>query len=157
MASPDIIHATLTVTRDYPYPLERVFAAWSSAKAKRQWFGAETDGFEIDDYRLEFRSGGVERCHGSKPGGGTFTNDGVYHYIVENEKIVLTYYMTIDGAPYSVSMTIVEFEARGPGTRIKLTEDNAFLMGRDENASRSEGWLWGLGRLEEAFKAERLV
>ncbi|MFC2951873.1 SRPBCC family protein [Marinicaulis aureus] len=156
MNSPEIAHASLTVTRDYDFPPERVFAAWSSAEAKRQWFGAESDGFEIEEYRLDFRPGGAERYYGRKPGGGTFSNDGVYHYIVENEKIVLTYYMTIDDAPYSVSMTIIEMKPHGNGTRLTLTEGNAFLTGVDENAGRTEGWNWGLGRLEEALNNQRL-
>ncbi|WP_428407841.1 SRPBCC family protein [Hyphococcus sp.] len=156
MSAPDIVHARLTVTRDYDQPPELVFAAWSSAEAKRQWFGAESDGFEIENYKLDFRPGGAERCHGRKPGGGVFTNDGVYHYIVEDEKIVLTYYMTIDGAPYSASLTSIELKPQGRGTRLTLTEHNAFLMGRDENASRTEGWTWGLGRLDDALKHERL-
>ena len=156
MNTPDIVHASLTVTRDYDFPPERVFAAWSTAEAKRQWFGAESDGFKLDEYRLDFRPGGVERCYGRKPGGGGFSNDGVYHYIVENEKIVLTYYMTIDDAPYSVSMTIIELAPHGNGTRLTLTEDNAFLTGVDENAGRTKGWSWGLGRLEEALKQQRL-
>ena len=156
MSAPDIVHASLTVSRDYDFPPERVFAAWSTAEAKRQWFGAERDGFEIEEYRLDFRPGGAERCYGRKPGGGGFSNDGVYHYIVENEKIVLTYYMTIDDAPYSVSMTIIEMEPHGNGTRLTLIEDNAFLTCVDENAGRTEGWTWVLGRIDEALKNQRL-
>ncbi|WP_375201176.1 SRPBCC domain-containing protein [Hyphococcus sp.] len=156
MSAPDIVHASLTVTRDYDHPPERVFAAWSSAEAKRQWFGADSDGFEIEEYKLDFRPGGSERCHGRKPGGGMFSNDGVYHYIVENEKIVLTYYMTIDGAPYSVSLTIIELTQHGKGTRLKLIEDNAFLTGVDENAGRTKGWTWVLGRIDEELNRQRL-
>ena len=152
MTAPDIVHASLTLTRDYHLPPARVFAAWSSAEAKRQWFGAESDGFQIEEYKLDFRPGGVERCHGRKPGGGTFTNDGVYHYIIENEKFVFSYFMNIDAAPYSASLTSVELKPQGHGTRLTLTEHNAFLMGRDENVSRTEGWSWGLGRLEGAMK-----
>lgn len=156
MSAPDIAHASLTVTRDYDFPPARVFAAWSSAEAKRQWFGAESDGFEIEEYVLDFRPGGAERCFGRKPGGGAFSNEGVYHYIVENEKIVLSYYMTIDGAPYSASLTIIEFTPHGKGTRLKLIEDNAFLTGIDENKGRTEGWGWGLGRLDEELNRQRL-
>jgi len=156
MTAPDIVQASLTVTRDYDFPPERVFAAWSSATAKRQWFGAESDGFEIEEYVLAFRPGEIERCHGRKPGGGTFTNDGVYHYIVDNEKFVFSYFMNIDGAPYSASLTSVEIKPHGRGARLTLTEHNAFLTGEDQNPSRIEGWGWGLGRLEEALKQERL-
>ena len=155
MTTPDIIQATLTVTRDYDFSPEQVFAAWSSTEAKSQWFACAIDHFTIDAYSLDFRSGGAEHCRGAHPGG-VFTNDGIYHYIVENEKIVLSYYMTLDGVPYSVSLTTIEIEARGSGSRLTLTEHNAFLTGNDENKSRTVGWGWGLDRLNNALKEGRL-
>ncbi len=154
MTAPNIIHASLTLTRDYNFPPARVFAAWSSAEAKRQWFAADGDGFEIESYALDFRVGGSERCRGGHPGG-AFTNDGLYHHIIENEQIVLTYFMNVGGEPYSVSLTIVEFKPHGTGTRLTLTEDNAFLTGKDENAGRIEGWTWLLGRIDAAISNER--
>ncbi|WDI32286.1 SRPBCC domain-containing protein [Hyphococcus flavus] len=155
MSAPAIIQASLTIEREFDFPVAKVFSAWTSAEAKRQWFARDTDTLKVEEYALDFRPGGVERCNG-RHARGTFTNDGVYHYIVENEKIVFTYYMTVGGEPYSVSLETLEFEARGNGTLLKLTEHNAFLAGKDENLSRTEGLKWGLGRLNDAFIEGRL-
>ena len=50
----------------------------------------------------------------------------------------------------------IELAPHGKGTRLTLTEDNAFLTGKDENAGRTEGWAWGLGRLDEELNRQRL-
>ena len=52
-------HGTFTLSRTYPVPPERVFAAWSSRESKARWFGAPA----TPDYELDFRVGG----HGDQP------------------------------------------------------------------------------------------
>ena len=32
------VHGTFTIVRELPHPPERVYAAWSDAKAKAAWF-----------------------------------------------------------------------------------------------------------------------
>ena len=46
-------HGSFTLTRTYPVPPERVFAAWSSQESKARWFGTPA-------YELDFRVGGTE-------------------------------------------------------------------------------------------------
>jgi uncharacterized protein YndB with AHSA1/START domain len=49
-------HGTFTLSRTYPVPPERVFAAWSSRESKARWFGAPG----APGYELDFRVGGTE-------------------------------------------------------------------------------------------------
>ena len=71
-------HGTFTLTRTYPVPPERVFAAWSTQEAKARWFGAPgTTG-----YALDFRVGGTETNRGGPPGGPVYTYEATYRDIV---------------------------------------------------------------------------
>jgi uncharacterized protein YndB with AHSA1/START domain len=128
-------HATFTVMRTYPLPPERVFAAWSTPEAKARWFGAPaTTGYELD-----FRVGGTESNRGGPPGGPVYTYDATYRDIVPGERIVYSYSMAADDTVISVSVTTVEFAARGPGTTLTFTEQGVFLDGGDTPAVREKG------------------
>ena len=81
------VHATFDLERTYSAPRGRVFMAFADAPQKRQWaHGAPADG-----YALDFRVGGREHVQMAGPGGGTFTYDGIYYDIVENERIIYAY------------------------------------------------------------------
>jgi uncharacterized protein YndB with AHSA1/START domain len=82
MPSPAVIHHTFTIDRTYPTTRARVWAALSDPKKKRRWF-AESTGFVIDEYSLDFRVGGFERTrfrYGAK--GPPMTNDCIHLKIV---------------------------------------------------------------------------
>ena len=68
-----------------------------------------------------------------------FTVDAQYEDIVENERIVITYVMTIDGARMSVSVATTEFVATPGSTTLTVTEQGTFLDGLDTNAQREQG------------------
>jgi uncharacterized protein YndB with AHSA1/START domain len=125
-------HGTFTVTRTYPAPPARVFAAWSSQESKAGWFGGP-------DYELDFRVGGSEVNRGGPPGGPIFTYKATYQDIVPDERIVYGYVMDADGALVSVSVTTVEFTAAASGTMLTFTEQGVFLDGGDTPAIREKG------------------
>jgi uncharacterized protein YndB with AHSA1/START domain len=128
-------HGTFTITRTYPVPPARVFAAWSSRDAKARWFGAPGE----SDFALDFRVGGTETNRGGPPDGPVYTYEAQYKDIVDDERIVYAYAMHADDALISVSVATVEFAADGAGTALTLTEQGVFLDGGDTPAAREKG------------------
>jgi uncharacterized protein YndB with AHSA1/START domain len=148
-------HGSFIIERRYNAAPERVFAAWSDAKAKRTWF-AEGEGWDIKSYELDFREGGAETSKfrflkGEETFGEEtwFGNDTVFNEVVPNERIIYTYSMDRNGARFSVSLASVEFHANGKGTRLVLSEHGAFFDGADGIKMREEGWQELLGKLGE--------
>ena len=93
--------------------------------------------------------GGRERSLGGPKDGPVNTYNAVYWDIVENERIVYTYEMLMDGRRTSVTLATVELRAEGDGTRLVLREDGAFFDELIDPALREDGWgslLDALGR-----------
>ena len=132
MTKRSVTHSTFGLEREYAVPPARVFAAWSDPEAKSEWFGAS-------DFELDFRVGGREVNRGGPEGGPVFTYDARYQDIVDGERIVYTYDMLMDDTRISVSVTTVEFEPSGDGTRLTYTEQCAFLDGHDTPEQREQG------------------
>jgi uncharacterized protein YndB with AHSA1/START domain len=125
-------HGTFIITRTYPVPPARVFAAWSSQEAKARWFG-------VPDHELDFRVGGTEVNRGGPPGGPVYTYEATYRDIVRDERIVYSYVMDADDRLISVSVTTVEFAPAASGTTLTFTEQGVFLDGADTPAIRQKG------------------
>jgi uncharacterized protein YndB with AHSA1/START domain len=131
------VHSTFVVERTYAASPERVFAAWSDQAAKAQWVGPAEK--HAESYSLDFREGGREHLSVPAPDGAVYSFDSVYADIVRGRRIVHTYDMHRDDARISVSVTTIEFEAVGNGTRLTLTEQGVFLDGLDTPAEREHG------------------
>jgi uncharacterized protein YndB with AHSA1/START domain len=138
MTERSVTHATFTVERTYDAAPEKVFAAFANPAEKRRWF-AEGEGWHADKFEMDFRPGGIETCIFRFGDGPTGRNDTVYQDIVENRRIIAAYTMTIGGNRISASLATIEFEPAGAGTRLKYTEQDAFLDGHDNAAQREEG------------------
>ena len=150
MAGP-VVHRTLSVERTYPAPPARVFAAFADPGTKRRWF-AEGEGWEVDEFTLDFRVGGFERTRFRSVGGAPGRNDALFLDIVAGERIVFAYALTAGEVRTSAALTTVELAADGGGTRLLLTEQVAFLDGADGTASRQSGWGHLLDRLGDAIR-----
>src|ERR1700730_6119364 len=131
MTERSVTHATFVVERTYDASPARVFAAWADPAAKARWFG------QPDEF--DFTVGGREINRGGPEGGPTFTFDARYQDIVEDNRILYTYDMHLDGQRISVSLATVELEPTGAGTRLIFTEQGAFLDGHDTLPQREQG------------------
>jgi uncharacterized protein YndB with AHSA1/START domain len=143
MSERNIVHATFTLERTYPLPPARVFEAWADPKIKARWFAGNAD-----NYKMEFRSGGIEHNHAVHEGK-RMTWESLYREIVPHERIVYTSVLSEDETVATASLTTVEFVADGGGTTLVLVEAGAYLDGREQPAWREEGtgdWLDALGR-----------
>ena len=137
-------HATFVVERTYQADAGRVFEAWADPEVKGKWF-SKPDQFE-------FRIGGREYSSGGPPEGPVFTFDAVYQEIIQDERIVYTYTLDMNGTRMSVSTTTVELFAVDGATKLVFTEQGAFFDGHDTPEIREHGtgeMLDALGKLFE--------
>ncbi|HJU40517.1 MAG TPA: SRPBCC domain-containing protein [Tahibacter sp.] len=159
MSDTTVVHDTFVIERIYAAAPARVFAAFADPVKKRRWF-AEGDGFDIDEYTLDFRVGGSERTRfrfemPGRPGKTSGVNDTVFTDIVENRRIVFAYAMTIAGQRISSSQTTFELVPDGAGTTLVMTEQAAFFDGADGAERREGGWRELLDSLGRALDADR--
>jgi uncharacterized protein YndB with AHSA1/START domain len=144
-----VAHATFVLERTYGAAPTRVFAAWADPAAKARWFKSPEE-WGPGEFELDFRVGGRELNRGGPKGGPVVTYSARYQDIVPDERIVYTYSMHLDQALLSVSVATVELYSDGTGTRLVLTEQGAYLDGRDSPDQRQQG----AGELLDALGAE---
>jgi uncharacterized protein YndB with AHSA1/START domain len=150
MTKAKIDHASFTVARDFKASPARVYRAHLDKAAKERWFTAG-EGFETFKYEIDARVGGHEVWHGAHQGGPKITNDTYYLDLVENERIILAYEMTIGGQRISASLLTIVIEPNGGGSRLTLTEQGAYLADGDAGVIGREQ---GTRQLLEALARE---
>jgi len=92
-------------------------------------------------------AGGGERMQVRHATGMVTTFDAVYFDVVADRRLVYAYEMTLDDRKISVSLATMEIEASGTGSRLRVTEQGAFLDGYDDGGKRAQGTGWLLDRL----------
>ena len=131
-------HATFRIERVYPQPPARVFRAFADKATVRRW-RVEDEGCEIHEFKYDFRVGGAEVSRFTFGGGPEIRLDAQFQDIVTDARIVFVYRMAMGSAPFSTSLTTVEFLRSGGGTRLVFTEQGAFFDGYDSATGREEG------------------
>jgi uncharacterized protein YndB with AHSA1/START domain len=133
-----VVHSTFSVERTYPAAPARVFAAFSNQATKRRWF-VEGEGWEIDEFTMDFRVGGRETSRFRLTGGPPMGNNTIYLDIVPDQRIVVAYTMTVGDKRISASLATIEIMPADAGARLVYTEQGAFLDGADQPAQREAG------------------
>ena len=135
----NVVHGSFTIERELPHAPARVFAAWSDPAAKAKWFAAPAEHWQIVERAMDFRVGGRERAKASWKTGRVSDFQAQYLDIVPARRIVYCYDMFVDEKKISVSLATIQFEAKGKGTRLVVTEQGACLDGYDDAGSRERG------------------
>ncbi len=144
---------TIRLERRYHSPPARVFAAWAEPGVRAQW---DLPGrWVIAEQSFDFREGGREIKRFGPREDARVVAETLYLDIVPARRIVFSYSMTSRGTPISVSLTTVELSTdeagNGAGTRLLLTEQVAFLDGKDREANRREGLASMLDKIGESL------
>jgi uncharacterized protein YndB with AHSA1/START domain len=149
----DTVHGNFTIERHYRVAPSRVFAAFADPAKKKSWF-AVSDSHEITAFESDFRVGGVETLHyrfgpDTPFPGAELINDGIYHDIVPERRIVSSSHMSLGGRIVSVALVTIEISPEGDGTDVTCTFQGAFFEGSDGPEMRKGGWEKLFDRLGE--------
>ncbi len=139
----------LVITRVFDAPRGLVFKAWTDPRHVAQWWGPK--GFTNPVCELDVRPGGAIRIHVRGPDGVVFPMKGVFHEIVEPERLVFTSAaLDEEGNRLFEVLNTVTFARQGGKTTqtlqariVKKTAEAApYLEGMEA------GWTQSLERLE---------
>ena len=131
-------HATFVIERSYPVAVQAVWHALSDNNARDQWFGGGPE-FDVQEKSHEFRVGGRGVEEGQWHGGPRSRFLSTYTDIVEQQRVVFTYDMWVDGRHLSTSLTTIVVEPEDAGTRLTYTEQGVHFDGLDTVEGREEG------------------
>jgi uncharacterized protein YndB with AHSA1/START domain len=144
------MNETMTLTRIYNAPRERVWKAWTDPKQLAQWWGPA--GFTNPVCEIDVRRGGAIRIDMRGPDGTVYPMTGVYQEIVAPERLVFTASALDEkGQPLFEVMNAVTFAEQGGKTILTV---QARVVSRTAGADRylkgqERGWSQSLERLEE--------
>jgi uncharacterized protein YndB with AHSA1/START domain len=135
-----VVHDTIVVERNFAVPPNKVFAAWADATQRVRWHFPGDAGWELTEFEQDFRVGGREHARFGPKGQPNLREEGNFLDIVENTRIVSVGTMHKDDVRISMTLCTVEISADGKGTKLKLTDQSAFLDGRERPDERRSGW-----------------
>ena len=104
VADPDI--PTITITREFDAPPERVYRAWAEPDLVRQWMGPRSVEMDIEEW--DCRTGGSYRYAATQDGEEVARFYGSFHEARPGERLVQTF--TYEGVPDGVSLETMTFE-----------------------------------------------
>ena len=146
-------HATIVIERGFDGPPGRVYAAWAEPALRARW-DYPGEGWEAVQEESDFRVGGRKISRFGPAGDPLYREDLRYQDIVPGERIVFAYTISRGATPISASLSTVELQPDGPRTRMRLTEQVAFLDGGDSAADRERGWGEALDKLDAELRRQ---
>ncbi|MDP3891943.1 SRPBCC family protein [Nocardioides sp.] len=141
VADPDL--PTITITREFDAPPEKVFRAWVDPELFVQWIGPDSVTTTLD--RWDATTGGCYRYVAAVGGEEVARFFGSFHEVRPSERIVQTF--TWEGMPDGVSLETMTFEEL-PGGRTRITgvsvvdsmEAQAAMMASGMEVGINEGY-----------------
>ena len=141
MRTVEIQHSTFVVERELPGSPAHAFRFWADPVLKERWSGCHPDWTVLEDVR-DFQTGGMEVKRWRMPSGTEMAVSTVYLDILPDERIIYAYKMSFGARPDSTSLVSIEFRSLGGRTKVKVTEQGAFLNGGSQErvAGTEEGY-----------------
>jgi uncharacterized protein YndB with AHSA1/START domain len=150
LSATDIQSYTLSLTRDFNAPREKVFQAWTDPEILVKWFGPQ--GVTTESAQIDLTVGGKYQFTLRLPDGQIATHQGEYREIDPPNRLVFTGILDGQGCEgsaglYAETVISIEFEDMGSSTRLTLTHD--FLPTEESKENHSFGWNGSFDRLAE--------
>jgi uncharacterized protein YndB with AHSA1/START domain len=141
----------LTLTRVFDAPRELVFKAWTNPELMARWFGPHI--FTIPVCQLDVRPGGAILIHMRGPDGVDYPLTGIFHEIVQPERIVFSSSAVMDesGKPQLETLSTVTFAEENGKTKMTLhvLVVKASPLAEGPLSGMAEGWTQSLEKLTD--------
>ncbi|WP_378948403.1 SRPBCC family protein [Mesorhizobium sp. ANAO-SY3R2] len=148
MTPSPVAHSTFVIERELPASPRHAYRFWSEAALKQRWNDCHPDWKVVED-SFDFRVGGIEAKRWRLADGSEQTFRALYFDIVPEQRIIYGFDMSFRGQKVSASLATIELIPAGKQTRMKFTEQLAFLGEPDAMRQRIAGTEDGFDRLVE--------
>ena len=153
-STPTAASTKLTLRRIYPVSRERLFDAWTTPEAIKQFYGPND--VVISEASLEPRVGGSYRIGMKRPDGDVWFVKGIYREFDRPSKIVSTWtWEEDDPALEHESLLTVEFLDRGEESELVLTHER--FRDAEQRDGHESGWSAILAQLDACMRPLRIA
>jgi uncharacterized protein YndB with AHSA1/START domain len=144
----------MIATRIFDAPRDVVFRAWTDPERLKRWWGPKS--FTNPRCEVDVRPGGAIRIDMRAPNGIVYPMTGVFHEIVEPERLVFTSAaLDKNGEPLFEILNTVTFAEEGGKTKltVRASVSKAKPEAAPHLAGMEQGWSMTLDRLGEELRA----
>jgi uncharacterized protein YndB with AHSA1/START domain len=127
----------LVIERTFDAPRDLVFKAWTGPERMAQWTGPR--GFTMTSWEMDARPGGSYRMSMRSPDGVEHRVRGIYHEIVENERLVYTW-AWVDEKGQAGHETLITLTFADSGEKTRLTLHQAVFESESARDAHRGGW-----------------
>ena len=135
MPEPRAVECVLILKRIYDAPVERVWAAWTTAEALGKWYMAD-DEHVVHWAEADVRVGGEYRVAFGKPGATPYIETGVFREVKPMVRLAWEAAVSLAGEAMIGESIVLEFRDLGEGrTELVLTSTG------EECWHSAQGWI----------------
>lgn len=145
-----VVHATLVFERSIAAPVDRVFAAYSDLDERLKW-GAPSENTALIYDKADFREGGEDHVRCGPKSDPNIEVTTRYLDIVAGRRIVSSETIRMGGNRLSASLSTLELEPQGEGTRLRTTIQLASFVGQQMVDGHTNGTNASLDNLVRYF------
>ncbi len=136
----------LRITRTFPAPRERVFAAFTEPELLKQWWGPA--GFSLPSVSVELHTGGRYRFGMQPPHGDVMYLVGTFREITRPDRLVYTW--AWEHQPEMETVVTIDFHEAEGDTEVVVSQER--FPSVEELQQHVFGWEGGLDRLQDILR-----